>query len=306
MKIAVMGAGAVGCYYGAMLALAGHDVMLIGRTPFVDAVSQNGLILEKNGETLVAKVSASTEPSAIAGAEIVMVCVKSGDTIEAGQHIAPHLAPDCTVLSLQNGVSNAETLGAILGRTVLAVVVYVASHMNGTGVVRHEGRGDLELSGQGAEEIAGILTAAGVETRVSDDVMASLWAKLVVNCAINPLSAITDLPYGKFAAQEGMPELMQDIAREARSVAQAEGVSVPDAVFETIRTIPVTMAGQHSSTAQDLRCGKPTEIDYLNGEIVDRAARLGIDVPINRTLTLLVKSAERQRADEGQTNSTGQ
>jgi len=306
MKVAVMGAGAVGCYYGAMLALAGHEVVLIGRASFADAVSRNGLILEKGGQRLVAKVSAGTDPSMIRGAEIVMVCVKSGDTGEAGQQIAPHLAPDCAVLSLQNGVSNAETLGQIIGRPVLPVVVYVASHMNGPGIVRHEGRGDLELSGQGAEEIAGIFNAAGVETRVSDDVMASPWAKLVVNCAINPLSAITGLPYGKIAAQAGMPELMQDIAREALSVAQAEGISVPDAVFETIRTIPVTMAGQHSSTAQDLGRGKPTEIDYLNGEIVNRAAKLGIDVPINRILTLMVKSAERRNTVDGQTNDTGQ
>lgn len=306
MKVAVMGAGAVGCYYGAMLALAGHEVVLIGRAPFVDAVTQNGLILEKGGERLVAEVSASTDPSTIRGADIVMVCVKSGDTGEAGQQIAPHLASGCTVLSLQNGVSNAETLGQITGRPVLPVVVYVASHMNGLGVVRHEGRGDLELSGEGAEDIAGILNEAGVETRVSDDVMASLWGKLVVNCAINPLSAITGLPYGKIAAQAGMPELMRDVAQEALAVARAEGISVPDTVFETIRTIPVTMAGQHSSTAQDLGRGKPTEIDYLNGEIVKRAAKLGIDVPINRTLTLLVKSAERRNAAEGETNSIGQ
>lgn len=306
MKIAVMGAGAVGCYYGAMLALAGHDVVLIGRASFVDAVSQNGLILEKDGERLEARVSASTDPAKIRGAEVVMVCVKSGDTEKAGHQIAPHLDPVSTVLSLQNGVSNAETLSAILGRAVLPVVVYVASRMNGVGVVRHEGRGDLELSGQGAEEIAGVLNAAGVETRVSGDVMASLWAKLVVNCAINPLSAITGLPYGKMAALDGMPALMQDIAQEALAVAQAEGVSVSDAVFETIRTIPVTMAGQHSSTAQDLGRGKPTEIDYLNGEIVNRATNLGIDVPINRALTLLVKSAECKRADDGETNNAGQ
>ena len=293
MKIAVMGAGAVGCYYGAMLALAGHHVVLVGRAPFVEAVSHNGLVLEKDGERLVAQVEASSDPSAVAGAGMVMVCVKSGDTEQAGREIAPHLDPTARVLSLQNGVSNAETLSGILGRPVLPVVVYVASRMNGAGVVRHEGRGDLELSGEGAQEIAEMLNAAGVETRVSENVLASLWAKLVVNCAINPLSAITRLPYGKMAAQDGIPQLMDEIAREAISVAQAEGVCVPESVFETIRTIPVSMAGQYSSTAQDLMRGKPTEIDFLNGEIVRRASRLGISVPINRTLTLLVKSAER-------------
>jgi len=298
LKVAVMGAGSVGCYYGAMLALAGHHVVLVGRVPFVEAVSHNGLILEKAGERLIAQIEASTDPSAVAGAGMVMVCVKSGDTEQAGHDIAPYLDPACRVLSLQNGVSNAETLADILGRPVFPVAVYVASRMNGAGVVRHEGRGDLELSGQGAEDIAEILNAAGVETRVCEDVMRSLWAKLVVNCAINPLSAITRLPYGKMAAQGGVSQLMEDIAREALCVARAEGISVPDSVLETIRTIPVSMAGQFSSTAQDLMRGKRTEIDFLNGEIVRRASRLGIDVPINRTLTLLVKSAERGEVDD--------
>lgn len=292
MKIAIMGAGAVGCYYGAMLARAGHQVVLIGRAAFVDAVSANGLILEKEGERLVAEVEASTDPAAVAGADWVLVCVKSGDTEQAAKDIASHINADCQLFSLQNGVSNAETLANSLGRTVMPVVVYVASRMTEPGVVRHEGRGDLEISGPSADAIASVLNAAGIQTKVSDDVMSALWAKLVANCAFNPLSAITGLPYGKLAAQAGMPQLMEDIAHEVLSVAKAEGVSVPDSVFETIRTLPVTMAGQYSSTAQDLLNGKPTEIDFLNGEVVHRADKHGIDVPINRTLALLVKSAE--------------
>lgn len=293
MKIAIVGAGAVGCYYGAMLALAGHQIVLVGRAAFVEAVSRNGLILEKHGERRVASVEASSDPAAIAGAELAMVCVKSGDTERAGREMAPHLSPSCIVLSLQNGVSNAATLETLLGRPVMPVVVYVASRMNGAGVVRHEGRGELELSGERAHEVAGVLNAAGVETQVGEDAMASLWAKLVVNCAINPLSAITRLPYGKMVEQDGIPQLMEEIAGEAIAVARAEGIAVPDGVFETLRAIPTSMAEQYSSTAQDLMNGKPTEIDFLNGEIVARAARHDIAVPLNRTLTLLVKSAER-------------
>lgn len=294
MKIAIVGAGAVGCYYGAMLALAGHQVVLIGRPAFVEAVRAQGLILEKAGQRIVAQVEATTDPAAVAGADWVWVCVKSGDTEQAAREIAPHLSASCHVLSLQNGISNAATLTNILARTVMPVAVYVASRMNGVGVVRHEGRGDLELSGQNAEAIASVLNAAGIQTQVSDDVMRALWTKLVINCAINPLSAITGLPYGEMVAQDGIPQLMEDVAREALSVAQAEGVTVPDSVLETIRSIMVAMPGQFSSTAQDLMQGKRTEIDYLNGEIVRRAAKHGLDVPINRTLTLLVKSAERR------------
>ncbi|MAM56174.1 MAG: 2-dehydropantoate 2-reductase [Salinicola sp.] len=288
-----MGAGAVGCYYGAMLALAGHQVVLVGRAAFVEAASRNGLILEKHDERRVASVEASSDPAAIAGAELAMVCVKSGDTERAGREMAPHLGSSCIVLSLQNGVSNAGTLEALLGRPVMPVVVYVASRMSAAGVVRHEGRGELELSGERADEVAEVLNAAGVETQVGEDAMASLWAKLVVNCAINPLSAVTRLPYGRMVEQDGIPQLMEEIAGEAIAVARAEGIAVPDGVFETLRAIPASMAGQYSSTAQDLMNGKPTEIDFLNGEIVARAVRHDIAAPLNRTLTLLVKSAER-------------
>lgn len=298
MKVAIVGAGAVGCYYGAMLALAGHQVVLVGRAAFVAAVSRNGLILEKHGERRVASVEASSDPAVIAGAELAMVCVKSGDTQRAGREMAPHLSSSCIVLSLQNGVSNAGTLEALLGRPVMPVVVYVASRMHGAGVVRHEGRGELAVSGERADEVASVLNAAGVETQVSEDAMASLWAKLVVNCAINPLSAITRLPYGKMVGQDGVPQLMEEIAGEAIAVAQAEGVAVPAGVFETLRAISISMAEQYSSTAQDLMNGKPTEIDFLNGEIVARAARHDIAVPLNRTLTLLVKSAERFGAND--------
>lgn len=303
MKIAVMGAGAVGCYYGAMLALAGHQVALIGRPAFVEVVSQNGLVLEKEGKRLSVQVQASTDPAIVEGADVVLVCVKSGDTEQAGREIAPYLSATARVLSLQNGVSNARALSAILGREVLPVVVYVASRMNGAGTVRHEGRGELELSEHGATEIIALLNDAGIGTKASPDVLQSLWSKLIVNCAINPLSALTRLPYGKMVEQDGIPLLMDDIAREALQVAQAEGVSVDSNVFEIIRSIPVTMAGQYSSTAQDLMSGKLTEIDFLNGEVVKLAAKHGLDAPINRTLTLLVKNAERTSAGNSELGS---
>jgi 2-dehydropantoate 2-reductase len=292
MKIAVMGAGAVGCYFGARLAQAGHQVTLIGRPALVQAVQAAGLVLEMDGTRHVCPADASVDPAAVAGAQMVLFCVKSGDTAQAGALIAPHLDQGALLLSLQNGISNPETLAKATGHPVIPAVVYVGSAMAAPGVVRHEGRGDLTIGGPGAQDAARTLRPAGIGVDVSDDVIAQLWAKLLINCAYNALSAIPRKPYGTFHAQPGVMELIDDIVAECLAVAQAEGVSLPPEAIETVRKIADWMPEQYSSTAQDLMRGRPTEIDFLNGEIVRRAAKHGLDVPINRTLTLLTKMLE--------------
>ncbi|WP_373050452.1 ketopantoate reductase family protein [Thalassovita aquimarina] len=292
MKIAVMGAGAVGCYYGAMLARAGYDVVLIGRAPLVEAVRANGLILEMAGERHVIAVEASEDPATIAGAGMVLFCVKSSDTEEAGRQIAPSLSEGTLLLSLQNGVSNPERLQQVTGRPVIPTVVYVAAAMAGPGVVRHEGRGDLAIGGPGSDAAAEILNAAGVETVVSPDIVAAQWVKLILNCAYNALSAVADMPYGALVAQDGIHGLLEDIVAECRAVADAAGVTLPGGLLDNVRGIAKAMPGQYSSTAQDLRRGRMTEIDYLNGEIVCKGRELGVPTPINKTLTALVKLAE--------------
>jgi 2-dehydropantoate 2-reductase len=184
VKIAVMGAGAVGCYYGGMLARAGHAVTLIGRALHVEAIRSGGLRLET--QTLDARVplEASSAPAAVAGARLVLCCVKSTDTEAAAERLAPHLAADAVVLSLQDGVDNAARLQAKLARRVIATVVYVASEMAGPGHVRHHGRGELVL-GEAPEsaELAALFAAAGVPAQVSGNVLGELWAKLILNCA---------------------------------------------------------------------------------------------------------------------------
>ena len=136
MKITVMGAGSVGCYYGGMLARAGHDVVLIGRAQHVDAICHQGLILDTQSFSESISVSASTEAAAVAGAEIVLCCVKSSDTEDAAQAMRPHLAHETVVLSLQNGVDNAARLQALLPQKVAPAVVYVATEMAGAGHVK--------------------------------------------------------------------------------------------------------------------------------------------------------------------------
>ena len=292
-RIAIMGAGAVGCYYGAMLAMAGEDVMLIGRPALRDAVQAGGLVLEKAGQRHVTHPEVSADPAAVSGADLVLFCVKSTDTETAGAQIAPHLAPGAQVLSLQNGVGNAERLAAVLGQAVLPTVVYVASTMAGAGHVLHRGRGELVLGiGVGAEAIAARLRAAAIPTEVSDQAEAALWSKLVINCALNAISAVSQQPYGRIIATEGAPLLMRGLVAEAEAVATARGVTLPRDLWDQVWHIAETMPAQTSSTAQDLARGRRSEIDYLNGEIVRQAEALGLPAPLNAAMTALVRLAE--------------
>ena len=291
LSIAVMGAGSVGCYFGALLARAGHPVTLIGRASHMQAISQHGLRLQTATEDLNIPITTSTEASAVAGADVVLFCVKSTDTEAAAAQIKPHLAAHTQVLSLQNGVDNDRRLRLVLGQQpVAAAVVYVATAMAGPGHVRHFGRGELLIAPcpQG-DEIALQFSAANIPTQTSDGVLTALWQKLIINCVYNALSALTQQPYGWLIAQQGVPAVMQDIAAECKAVALADGVLLPASVDEAVAAIAHTMTRQLSYTAQDLARGKPTEIDHLNGYVVRRGQALGIATPINHLLQVLVQ-----------------
>jgi len=290
-----MGAGAVGCYFGALLARAGHDVVLIGRQAHVQAIQARGLRLQTAAEDVYVPLAASTEPQAVQGADAVLLCVKSTDTEEAARQILPHLAPGALVLTLQNGVDNDERARAVLGprHPVAAAVVYVATAMEGAGHVRHYGLGELVIApAPGSERLARAFGAAGIPTQVSSDVRGALWSKLVINCAYNALSALTQQPYGWLAAQDGASEVIGDLVEECLAVARADGVRIPGDIHAAVRGIVATMPGQRSSTAQDLARGRPTEIEHLNGYVARRGAALGVPTPVNRALRVLVRMAE--------------
>ena len=214
----------------------------------------------------------------------------------AGAEIRPHLAPGALVLCLQNGVDNAERLrGVLTGHAVAAAVVYVATEMAGAGHLRHHGRGELVIEPSArSTAVAQALIAAGVPTEVSDNVRGALWAKLILNCAYNALSAVGRIPYGSLVQQPGVAEVMRCVVAECHAVAQADGVMLPNDVDQAVRRIAETMPGQYSSTAQDLMRGKPSEIDFLNGYVVRRGDALGVPTPANRVLWTLVKLVERQ------------
>jgi 2-dehydropantoate 2-reductase len=289
-----MGAGAVGCYYGAVLARSGKKVSLIGRPAHVQEAERAGLRLQTSAFDEHVRVEASTSPEAVRGAQLVLFSVKSTDTEAAGEAMAPYLEHDAAVLTLQNGVDNAERLAQTLGREVIPAVVYVAVEMAGPGHVRHHGRGELVIGRAGASEaVAAAFKAAGVPVDISDNVAGALWAKLIVNCAYNALSAITQLPYGRLVQNDGIPGVMADVVDECLAVARAAQVQVPGDMHEAVRKIARTMPGQYSSTAQDLSRKKNTEIEHLNGFVVRKAEALGLPARANRVLLALVKVLEK-------------
>jgi 2-dehydropantoate 2-reductase len=306
--IAVMGAGAVGCFYGGMLARAGHAVTLIGRPQHVDAVKARGLTLEMHGETGQIALGGSVEPSAVSGARLVLFCVKSTATDEAARAIAPHLADDAVVLALQNGVDNVERLRAAVRQPVIPAVVYVGCAMAGPGHVKHNGRGDLVIGADDAAasdalhariaEIAAAFGAAGIPVRISDNVIGELWIKLAINCGYNALSALTRGRYGFLLAQPEVRRIMRDVVEEIEAVAAARGVRIPDdRLLETVYGVAAAMPGQTSSTEQDIARGQRTEIDHLNGYIARTGEALGVPTPVNRTLHGLVKVVEGKRTE---------
>lgn len=298
-RVAVMGAGAVGSYYGAVLAAAGWPVVLIGRAAHVQVIQARGLRIERASGTQTVPIEAATDPAAARGAELVLLAVKSGDTADAARALAPHLSPESLVLCLQNGVDNAERAAPHLPCAVAPAIVYVAAGLAAPGVVRHSGRGDLVLGdwpdarGVDIAAWAQRLSAAGLPCRVSADLAVELWTKLALNCAYNAVSALGRSDYGRMIAVPETRDLLLAATQEVVSVARASGVALdPEAARAACLALAPAMPRQISSTAQDLARGHLTEIDHLNGLVARRAADLGLAAPVNRSLHALVKLLE--------------
>lgn len=298
-RIAVMGAGAVGCYFGGMLARAGVPVTLIGRAPLVAAINHSGLLLDSINFQEKIALAATTELAALHEAELVLFCVKTLDTESAARALAPHLAPSAIVLSLQNGVDNVARMRAATGIAALPAVVYVAAEMIAPGHVKHAGRGDLiigelEANAHDLASIAALFASASVPCAVSNNIAADLWTKLIINCAYNAISALgRGARYGAMVRHELTRALMTQTVNEALAVAHAEGIRFPEIdLLEVSLKLAEKMANATSSTAQDLARGKRTEIEALNGYVAQRGAALGVATPVNQTLYALVKLVE--------------
>src|SRR5690242_1459082 len=298
-RIAVVGAGAVGGYFGGLLARAGAPVNMIGRPPFVDAVKKNGLFLDTLQFQEKVRVEASTEITAVHGAEVVLFCVKTTDNASTARAIAPLLAKEALVLSMQNGVDNVEQIRATAGIAALPSVVYVAASVPEPGRVKHVGRGDLVVGpkNEKTERVAALFARANVPCRVSENIEGELWTKLIWNCALNAVSALGHAKYGQIAGSADAWKVVETAVYEVLAVAKAAnihppGLEDPKAALAGALKIATQMAEALSSTAQDMNRGKLTEIDSLNGYVSRRGAELGVPTPVNHAIYALVKLAE--------------
>ena len=299
-RIAVVGAGAVGGYFGGMFARAGAPTVFIGRKHFADAVNSNGLVLDKSHGRERIAVKATMDISAVGDCSLILFCVKANDTSVAAAQMASFVRPDATVVCLQNGVDNAHEVSVAANVIAVPAVVYIAVSMPESGRVKHLARGDLIIGppSERTMELADLFVRAGIPCRISDNIEGELWLKLLRNCALNAISALGHARYGEIAQNPDAKQLMQNVVDEVLAVARAAGVVLPgvhdrQSGMAAAMKLATQMADAFSSTAQDLDRGQPTEIDALNGYISRRGAELRIPVPANHTLFTLVKLAEQ-------------
>ena len=299
--VAVIGAGAVGSYFGGLLARAGYDVTLIARKDHVKAIQENGLYMECQSFQERVSVKASAEYQAIKNADLILFCVKSPDTESVAKEIKPYLSEDSIILSLQNGVDNAERIRAVLLNPVYPAVVYVATGMAGPGHVKHFGRGELvigDLEGNEAcldqlNMLQEFLKKGNIPCSISKNIKHDMWLKFLVNCSYNAISGIGQIEYGQMVQSTHINTLIEQITKEFLAVAGKEGLNITlEQAILANEQIAKTMTKQKSSTAQDLMKFKKTEIDFLNGYIVRRGLVHQIPTPANQSVYALVKMLE--------------
>jgi 2-dehydropantoate 2-reductase len=294
-SILIAGTGSMACLFAARLSAAGVVVTMLGTwKEGMAALRQNGVtVVEADGQERSYPVRVVDQPEACAGTRYALVLVKSWQTERAARQLVECLATDGVALTLQNGIGNQEALGKVLGlRRVALGVTTTGANLLGPGRVRPAGEGVITLGIHplmGA--LADILRAGGFSVETSPDPSGLLWGKLVINAAINPLTALLGVTNGELLARPAARTLLATVAREAAAVAVAQGVRLPfpDPVA-TVEIIARRTAANRSSMLQDVTRGAPTEIDAICGAIVEAGERTGVPVPANQTLWQLVKA----------------
>jgi 2-dehydropantoate 2-reductase len=296
----------MGCRFGAALAEAGHDVLLLdGWEAHVAAISAGGLRVTDERGTRVIRVQASLFPAAGRPADLVIMFAKATATAEVAAAAAGAIGPATMVATLQNGLGNIEALLRYVPRDrLLAGTTTLGTELVGPGHIRALGSGETVLgaltpaSSPSAERIRADFSTAGLIAATSADVMAVIWGKVAFNCVMNSLCTIASIPVSALALYDGFDSLAETILAEVVAVAAAEGVVVdPGAALAVMKAqFDPAASGNHlASTLQDLLNGRPTEIAHLNGAIASRAVAHGLAAPANTLITQLVGLLEATR-----------
>jgi len=293
--ILLVGTGALATLFAARLSAAGHPVTMLGSWENgVRALKREGArLVDAGGRMTAHPVRAITDPAHAAGAGLALVLVKAWQTQEAARKLKICLAEDGLALTLQNGLGNCEKLAGVLGPGRAAMGATTAgATLLGPGLARTGGEGVVTLERRpGTEALASALRSAGFKVKVSANVDSVLWGKLVINAAINPLTALLRVNNGELLRRPAARRLMGGLAEEAAAVARAGGITLPFAdASRAAEGVARRTALNQSSMYQDILRGAPTEIDAICGAVTERGERCGVPTPLNRACWQLVRA----------------
>jgi 2-dehydropantoate 2-reductase len=303
MKIAVVGAGAMGAIFGARFAQAGHDTVLVDvAVPLIDKINADGITVVRGDEETVTPVPATSDPASVGTVDLVVFCVKCYHTSAAAESARPLVGADTVVASLQNGWGNGDVLAAVFPPEQIVVgVTYNSGTVLDVGRVAHPGVGPTTVGsykdgGGEPERLAGVLVDGGLEATVASPIRPEIWKKLVLNAATLPTAALTGMNAGALTAHADMKELVSETAREAVAVARALGYDIDEQErLDAIHGLLERAGPARGSMLQDFEAGRRTEIDVINGAVVRSADETGVPVTINRAFVALVRGWESQR-----------
>jgi len=315
MKIAILGAGALGCAIGSTLTEGGHETWLIDRSPaHVGAMCRDGLQVDDADGSRRVKVRAATRAAEVGAVDLVVVLVKSFHTDSAMRGALDLIGPDTLVLSLQNGLGHEDVLADIVGRErVLAGKTYVGGVLRAPGHIQRGVSGKLtyigELDGQltrRVRTVAEAFNASGLATQVSDNILGTMWDKLLINVATGAVTGITRLTYGQLYQEPALKATALAAVAEAMAAAKAAGIRLSMTDAEQAWNLAAEGLAPEFKTSmlQSLEKGSVTEIDFINGAVVRWGERLGVPTPVNSTLVACIKGIERAMTDRQREGAT--
>jgi 2-dehydropantoate 2-reductase len=308
MRIAVMGSGGVGGYFGARLAKAGADVVFIARGAHLEAMRKNGLRIENEHEPLaLPKVNVTDDPSGIGRVDLILFAVKLWDTEAAARSLLPSIGPDTALISFQNGVQKDDLLRPIVGEKVLVGgVSYIGAAIGRPGVIAQTGTMQRLLFGEfdgrrskRIEDFHAACLAGGINSEISTDITREIWQKFVFLVALSGTTAAMRAPIGKIRENPLTRQFLLDLMREVVAVGRARGVALPaDYAEQRLGFADALPAGMIASMYHDLQAAKPLELNWLSGGVVKLGEQAGVPTPMNRAVRDILLLHEQGRTGD--------